>query len=207
VLFRGLPPFQRLLAHARPLICPVPPLVEAVGQPQSLLDIGCGGGAILGHLLARLSPGRALGCDINAPYVAAAARVAAAAASARPGARYEARLLPTPAVWPEESFECVILIDVLHHVPLEERRALVAGAAARVRPGGRLVIKEMDRRPWLCAMGNRLHDLVLTAEWVRYVDFPEVAAWVAAAGLRPGAFRRYRRYWYQHLLQVFHRDG
>lgn len=203
-LFRPLPPFLRALALARPAICPMAPLAAAIGRPRSLLDLGCGGGAILGQMLIAARPRRALGSDINRRHVAAAARVAEVARPLVAGADYQARRIDTPHDWPDERFDCVLLVDVLHHVPPRERRAMVAGAADRLAPGGRLVVKEMAPRPWHGALGNRLHDLVLTGEWVRYQPMEEVAAWARAAGLAADPRQHYRRLWYYHELQVFH---
>ena len=47
--------------------------------------------------------------------------------------------------------DAVVLMDVLHHYPQEQQRQLIARAAAALRPGGRLVIRETDRarRSWL----------------------------------------------------------
>lgn len=204
-LFRELPPFLRALALARPAICPMEPLADAVGEADSLLDLGCGGGAILGQMLLRLRPERALGSDIDPRHAAAAGRVAAAARRLLPGeGRYEARRIDTPRDWPAERFDCVLLVDVLHHVPKEDRRAMVEGAAGRLRPGGRLVVKEMAPRPFHGALGNRLHDLVLTGEWVSYQPMEEVAAWAAGRGLAAAPRIHFRRLWYYHELQVFH---
>jgi 2-polyprenyl-3-methyl-5-hydroxy-6-metoxy-1,4-benzoquinol methylase len=46
------------------------------------------------------------------------------------------------------SFEVVVLLDVLYAIPIEEWDALLARLADRVRPGGTLLVKEMDPRSW-----------------------------------------------------------
>jgi 2-polyprenyl-6-hydroxyphenyl methylase/3-demethylubiquinone-9 3-methyltransferase len=39
----------------------------------------------------------------------------------------------------------VLLVDVLHHVPPAERTELLSAAAARIRPGGVLAVKDWER--------------------------------------------------------------
>lgn len=46
------------------------------------------------------------------------------------------------------SFDAVALLDVLYAIPIAEWDALLARLSERVRPGGTLLIKEMDPRSW-----------------------------------------------------------
>lgn len=46
------------------------------------------------------------------------------------------------------AFEAVALLDVLYAIPIPEWDALLARLAGRLRPGGTLLVKEMDPRSW-----------------------------------------------------------
>lgn len=46
------------------------------------------------------------------------------------------------------SFDAVALLDVLYAIPIADWDALLARLAERVRPGGTLLVKEMDPRSW-----------------------------------------------------------
>jgi hypothetical protein len=83
----------------------------------------------------------------------------------------------------------VMLIDVLHYFTIEEQDALLARAAAAVRAGGRLVVREADtERGWRSAV-TLLEERVFTAarfnrgERVRMRPAREIAARLVEAGL------------------------
>lgn len=101
-----------------------------------LLDIGCGLG-LLAHVLrqhARTQP--YLGVDIDADKIARAQR-----AGARAGlvdARFDC--LDASVALPDHRGS-VALLDVLQYLPAEAQPVLLREAAARVAPGGRLVIR------------------------------------------------------------------
>jgi ubiquinone/menaquinone biosynthesis C-methylase UbiE len=107
-------------------------LLELSGR--TLLDVGCGEGALL-RALAR--PGlRAYGLDSSRVMIEGAAR-----APDGTGAAYfvgAAEALPLPAA----SFDVVVFFNSLHHIPVA-RLADALGEAARVlRPGGQAYIQE-----------------------------------------------------------------
>jgi hypothetical protein len=52
---------------------------------------------------------------------------------------------------------------------------------------------------------NTLHDLVMARQRARYRGGDEVAAWLAAAGLRLERRERHDRWWYAHELIVARR--
>ncbi len=101
-------------------------LIEDTFAPlagRRLLDVGCGGGALAATLLAR-------GAVVHGVDVAPAALEAARGRA--PQARFEqaaAQALP----FPDAAFDGAILVNSLHHVPVEAMRAALA-EALRVAP-------------------------------------------------------------------------
>ena len=47
------------------------------------------------------------------------------------------------------------------------------GAFKLVKPGGQLVIKDMNDRPIFHALMNRIHDLIFARESINYFNFKE----------------------------------
>ena len=190
--YRNAPPVLRSFQALRPSICPIERLLREIPPGSRVLDIGCGAGLLL---VAGASSGRvASGCglDINERSLAQARRALAQIGSLA-AIRFESAL-------PES------LIDVMHHVPPAEQRGFFAAAAARVRPKGLLVYKDMCERPWWKAWGNRLHDLLLARQWIQYVPLAEVIGWAAEAGFTVLRKEEYTRFWYGHELLVLRRD-
>ena len=134
-----------------------------------LLEIGCGEGANLHHLRARVADLDLYALDSSSDK----ARHCARANHAR-AVRGDAQALP----FEDGSFDAVLIRDLLHHVP---DRALALAEAARVlKPGGRLTVIEPSRsNPIIAAMATAIPAergmLSSTAE--------RTAAEVAEAGL------------------------
>lgn len=117
---------------------PLYPGVLAALAPAhgALLDIGCGLG-LLAHVLRQAGHRQPyLGVDIDADKIARAQRAGTRAALA--DARFDC--LDASATLPAHHGS-VALLDVLQYLPAHAQTGLLQAAAARVAPGGRLVIR------------------------------------------------------------------
>jgi SAM-dependent methyltransferase len=176
-----------------------------------VLDVGCGHGRFARWVAAALAP-RALalwGVDASEPLLAAAR------GGGPPGAHWRTGdVTAAPDALPSGPFDLVALFAVIHGVPSRERRrALLAACAARLVPGGRLVLtiwlrgereRAVDwnsyssraRMPIDCTQlepGDRLIPWGPGDHVVRYFHFfdeSELATWTA--GLPLVLERRYR---------------
>lgn len=116
------------------------PVVQALaglpGSFGSVLDAGAGRGQF-GLLLAELGRAEAVtGFDLDAEKVDAANIAAAGSAS------FEQADLGTA---PFAESDTVLLLDVLHYLPPDDQDSVLERAAAAVRPGGRLIVREVGR--------------------------------------------------------------
>ncbi len=128
------PVLFRALQQYRPFICPFEELIVEVPKGAKILDIGCGGGLLLGLLGAAGLRPDGTGFDVSRPAIALAQRMAAGSELA--GARLDFRRLDADAPWPEGDFDVVSMIDVIHHVQPSEQEAAIRRACGKVRPGG-----------------------------------------------------------------------
>ena len=193
----------RTLQRYRPFICPFEKLIVEVPECAKILDIGCGGGLLLGLLAAAGLRPDGTGFDVSRPAIALAQRMAAASDLA--GARLDFRRLDADAPWPGGDFDVVSMIDVIHHVRPSEQEKAIRRACGKVRPGGLFLYKDMVERPLWRAVANRLHDLVLARQWIHYVPVRDVEHWAANEGLVVERSELINRWWYGHELRVFRR--
>jgi SAM-dependent methyltransferase len=173
------PPTDDERARARLYAAWLSDLVSTAA-PRSLVDVGCGNGALLAALAARWPATRGRGIE----PVAAAAAAGRAAGVAVTTAAFEAPQARLAA-------DLVVAVNVIEH--LDAPRALLARAARELPPAGRLLVVAPDAgAPW--------HELLMIDHLWNFTA-TSLAMLAGAAGLRVlasapapaaiGAFRGY----------------
>jgi 2-polyprenyl-3-methyl-5-hydroxy-6-metoxy-1,4-benzoquinol methylase len=204
-LYADAGPLVRALSWGRPYICPFGPLLPWVPHGATVFDIGCGTGLWLLTLAVtgRITGG--VGCDLNNAAIAVACLAAKRLPAGSPPSGLAFRATASAEDWPQEAFDVVSLIDVLHHIPRAAQPSFLRSAWFKVRPGGHLIYKDMADRPWLFAAANALHDLVLARQVIRYLPIEEAEAVLRAEGARVLQRSAWRRAYYAHELLVVQR--
>jgi 2-polyprenyl-3-methyl-5-hydroxy-6-metoxy-1,4-benzoquinol methylase len=180
--------------------------LDEIGQylPRTgrVLDIGCGFG-LFSLYYASVAPGlRLRGLDRDPRRIAMAQR--AAARLGLVNVTYE--VADARDYRRDGDYDAVYMLDIVHHVAEESVRPLLAELAKAVRPGGRLLIKDVDTRPaykrWFTHALDRLMD---PRTPVRYWAADELQALLVELG-----FRVYRHMLvdylpYPHVLYICER--
>jgi ubiquinone/menaquinone biosynthesis C-methylase UbiE len=158
---------------------------------DKILDVGCGTGSLLLLAAERVGPSGALcGIEPSAEMAAHARRKADARDVRLEIVESSADNLP----YPPESFDVVFCTLVLHHLPAPMREAAIRGMRRVLRPGGRVVLAELQRpRSWVgafadsLALAAALHGLRPGAEPSRVLDIEPLMAELGfdAVGRRP----------------------
>lgn len=164
--------------------CPWDRLLPLIPESGHILDFGCGHG-LASFLLAEGSPDRRLvGTDIDVDKLDVARR-----AAHRFGCH--APVFPPGCTWSwsDETWDAILVTDVLYLLPAREREELLGALAATLAPGGVLVIKEVDQRPrWKYRLA-RLQERAATRSGVTagssvdFMDPDELTDSLEAAGL------------------------
>lgn len=137
--------FRRLLENDFKAIRAVIRRHLRTGDGASTLDLGCGPGEFAGMF----EGGDYVGADLNARYVEHARRT-------RKGSflHADARRLDLP----DARFEQVLIFGLLHHLPDDDVRAVLAEAARVVVPGGRiLAIEDIPAISRMNLIGHLVH--------------------------------------------------
>ncbi|WP_282297798.1 methyltransferase domain-containing protein [Stenotrophomonas sp. PS02289] len=155
------------------------------GDTQPLLDIGCGLG-LLAHVLRQDGQTMPyLGVDVDADKIARAVRADRRAGLT--GTDFDC--VDASAALPAHQGS-VALLDVLQYLPAEAQPQLLANAAARVAPGGHLVIRTVLADNSGRDRTTRITDMLAhLVGWMgtrprHYPDAASVRAPLEAAGLQ-----------------------
>ena len=202
-LFAAEPGWRARLQSVRPFICPFDRVLPWIPASTTVLDVGCGAGLVLGLLASSGRISQGVGIDADTDALQRAVRMAERMRF--PHLAFQ-RTRDT-ADWPTALFDCVLLIDVLHHIaPLAQASFLLA-ALDRIRLGGRFVYKDMAARPIVHALANRAHDLLMAQQWIAYIAPAYVVQVAESRGFVLTHREHVRRYWYAHDLLVFEKSG
>ena len=173
------PPVVRAYCRARFQILHVR-FLEEIAQylPASgtVLDLGCGFGLFALYMAIARPDVSLTGIDLSS------ARIEQARSSARAlgltNVRFETGDLRT---WrPQAPTDTVYMLDVLHHVPIEAGDALIRGVHAVLRPGGRLLLKEVDTHPRAKALFTYALDRLMAPR--DPICYRSASAWRALLG-------------------------
>ena len=189
----------------RPFICPFGELIDEVPENAKLADIGCGGGLFLGLLALEKRIESGIGVDVSKAAIAAALEMKK---NHPRGASIDFKHRSEIDSLPEGEFDVVSMVDVLHHIPPDEREKAIVRACSGVRPGGIFLYKDMSTRPRWRSWANAFHDLIISAEMTTTQDVEAVVGWCANAGLKVEKKMTRNMLWYGHEMVVFRkRDG
>jgi 2-polyprenyl-3-methyl-5-hydroxy-6-metoxy-1,4-benzoquinol methylase len=140
---------------------------------RRILEVGCGDGTFASELLRRYADADYVGIDIGPEP-----------GRLFDGDRDRARFssVSTGALLAEggEAFDLVLLVDVLHHVPVPGRAALVDDLRRLTRPGGHYVVKDWEPRPRTATAVAYFMDRVVSGTEVAFPTATEIRAVVAA---------------------------
>jgi 2-polyprenyl-3-methyl-5-hydroxy-6-metoxy-1,4-benzoquinol methylase len=140
-------PIIRLYCRGRFQILRLPFLQE-IGQylPREgmILDIGCGFGLFSLFYAMRSPRAKLRGIDQNSRRIATAIRVAQRLGLSNTS--YEVGDATTCKL--EGCFDGAYMLDVIHHIPVAAVMPLLRRVKQVLRPGSRLIIKDVDTRPF-----------------------------------------------------------
>jgi SAM-dependent methyltransferase len=146
-------------------------LEERVPPGGTVLDVGCGNGVPLARDLA--AAGYAVtGVDLSAVQVERARRLV-------PTARF-LHADATEVRFPEASFDAVVSLYALIHMPLDEQPALLGRIGRWLRPGGWL-LATTGHHAWTGTEDDWLGGG--TPMWWSHADAATYRAWIEQAGL------------------------
>jgi 2-polyprenyl-3-methyl-5-hydroxy-6-metoxy-1,4-benzoquinol methylase len=136
---RRLGPYEAVAAEAyrRPFINldDLRDTLAVLPGVRRILEVGSGEGAVADRLCAAFPTATYLGVDI----IGEPGRLFRG-----PRNRVEFRRVLVEDLPADDTFDMVLFVDVLHHVPVDQRRSILASAHSHVRRGGYLAVKDWE---------------------------------------------------------------
>jgi SAM-dependent methyltransferase len=191
---------DRLKVYYRPMVCPFVELIGLVREGEKVGDIGCGSGQFA-LLLAHFSkPSFVFGIEISERLVNNARQLFEK--YVEPGTTYAFEVFDGVS-FPDRIRELDILFlnDVLHHVPPKAQERFMRDLIAQMRPGARLVLKDINGGSPL-VLCNKMHDLVFAHEIGHELPWRKAKSWLEQDGLKITEFTKKRMYVYPHYTLV-----
>lgn len=184
----------RIRAKLRGIVCPMEEVCHSVPLGCSVFDLGCGTGAMLVDLIKIRSVNSVGGCEISNSLLDAAQQSVSKELGV-PGIFLQASEPPSCI----GDFDCITLIDVLHHIPKGLQSSYLGQMAGHMKSGALLVLKDIDAFSPLVWF-NRLHDAVFAGNGFQEIGQSAAQELVEASGLRLESTREIRKLWYPHYL-------
>ena len=147
----------RLYSGLKVLLVPYEQISSHVPKNTDVLDVGCGYG-ILSFFLGFESPRRRiLGIDINCARVTSIEKIVTAVPD---NVSFRAGDL---TVVGNEHFGCVVMEEVLHHIPKEQQQAVLDRLGDLLSDDGVFILRENNKRP-----SFRYYFVNIPAEYLLY---------------------------------------
>ena len=138
-LYRYRSAYVESYIHWKLRLDPIYRQIDAfVPERGAVLDLGCGYGVTANILALKSLARQVLGVDFDEGKISIATRTALSA----PNLTFELRDL---LAWDYPPADVVLLVDVLHYWSAPRQRLILAKAAACLRPGGILIVRDACR--------------------------------------------------------------
>lgn len=146
-------------------------VLASVAPAARILEVGCGDGSFGQRLLEKFPAAQYVGIDIAAePGRLFRGDRSRATFSSTDSASY---LATGP-----EPFDLVVMVDVIHHIPLELRDSVLADVRALTAPGGRYAIKEWDPIRGAVHAACWTLDRYVTGDRIQHLRSQDLKSWL-----------------------------
>jgi 2-polyprenyl-3-methyl-5-hydroxy-6-metoxy-1,4-benzoquinol methylase len=195
VRLRGL---KRWRIIYRPLICPFHELLALIPQGAKCFDLGCGAGTFLRLVAEMRLPTSLAGIEISRELVDSTSEQLEGWEGTRRFEVYDGMAIPD---WVAD-YEYVTMIDVLHHIPADRQGPFLRSLFEKMKPGAKLMLKDIDAGQRFLVLFNKLHDLLISREVGHELPATEVQKCATAIGYEVLRLYRTRMWVYPHFTLV-----
>jgi len=166
-----------------------------VPEGKKYIDVGCGYGFI-SLWTAQVFPGaEVIGMDVIKSRIEFANRLVKA--EDIKNLTFLVKDIKTESI---DHAEIILLIDLFHHVPFDNQLSFLRQCIEKTPPGGYIVFKDIDRKPWWKFRVNYIQDYLFTGEKTFCRDSSEYMEFFRENGFEVEYFDLKKGYPYSHYL-------
>ncbi|MEK6891699.1 MAG: class I SAM-dependent methyltransferase [Nanoarchaeota archaeon] len=145
----------KLYTYLRFLILPVKKIDEIVPKSGIITDYGCGFGIVSCYLGLSSKNRKITGIEYNAERIKKARLIGKNIKNVKFEVRDASKIRISKS-------EVHLLIDVMHHIPYNDQISLLNNIFKSIRKNDLIIIKDIDKKPFLKYLWNYTHDKIMT---------------------------------------------
>ena len=190
---------EKITTVYRPLYAPFGAIMDWIPLHSSLLDIGCGSGTFL--LLARgvrdLSESYGFDTNLRSLEIAEGANTYSNVHFTSDENNLDALISRS---------QVITCIDLLHHIPAQERIDFLTRLLDHTQKGQTIIIKDLDPLPRWKGLANSITDYLSTRSRVSYLSMDELGGWLSGRSVKIKTAERLDKYIWSHYQIVGERS-
>jgi 2-polyprenyl-3-methyl-5-hydroxy-6-metoxy-1,4-benzoquinol methylase len=185
----------RAYAYLRFKIAPIEKVKKFVPKKGSILDVGCGYGVAAAYIAIKSGKRHVVGTDFNEK------RIAKAKKSFENLKNVEFFFEDLISAKSKRKFDCILLIDVVHHVESGRQKGLLEACRKHLRTHGVMIIKDIDRKPVMKYLWNYLHDFLLNDGPLCFNSHEKLCGMAKKAGFI-AEYKELGNFFYPHFMLI-----
>ena len=179
-----------MLQKLRKYIYPRNIILDLIPTDAKILDLGCGQGDIFELLKNKKNVQYYKGIDPKLKFESI-------------NKNFELLTLKIENVITDISkFNCILMIDVLHHIKKNDQKSLIEKIINQLSAGSFLIYKDISNRNKFFSLMNKLHDLIYNREFINYYETDLIIDFIKEE--KNISFNRFfhRIFWYDHEFLI-----
>lgn len=146
--------FTNLFIWARCRIAPFEKIIKYTPEKGNIIDIGCGYGMFSNYMSLKRPKCNILGIDFNKKRIDENNKTI----GNRKNIRYECTDVKNLKL---NSCDVICIIDLMHHIDFNKQEELLKECYQKLKKGGKLIFKEIDKKPLWMYLCNTIHDTIM----------------------------------------------
>ena len=187
---------SRLYVYIRLKLLPLENIEEVIPKKGLIIDVGCGFGLSSLYFALNSEERKIIGLELDRKRV----NIARKACFGLINVFFEVQDFVKD--YKMRNADCIVMIDLLHHLPFEIQEKVMQECFKRLSENGLLIIKDIDKKPFLKYCWNYIHDKIMTKNGRLYFrkieDFEKI---LETIGFKVEK-KELRHLFYPHVLLV-----